>query len=170
MNALAVLYLILPFPLAFLLHDAEEVAVQHHWMLKHKETLIVRFPKMRRVVEHLSRLNTKAFAIAATEEFVLLLVATAYVLIGGTYAMQIWAALFMAFSFHLLVHICQAIVVRGYVPGLISTILLLPYAFFGMQSIYNAMSGMEILGWGIAGVIAMVLNLIFAHFLGSLVK
>ena len=170
MNALAVLYLILPFPLAFLLHDAEELAVQHHWMLKHKETLIARFPKMRRVVEHLSRLNTKAFAIAATEEFVLLLVATAYVLIGGTYAMQIWAALFMAFSFHLLVHICQAIVVRGYVPGLISTILLLPYAFFGMQSIYNVMSGMEIFGWGIAGVIAMVLNLIFAHFLGSLVK
>ena len=170
MNTLTMLYLTLPFPLAFLLHDAEEVAVQHRWMSRHKEALTARFPKMRRMVEHLSRLNTKAFAIAAAEELVVLLMAGTYVLIGGTYAMHIWSALFMAFSFHLLVHVCQAVAVRGYVPGLVSAILLLPYACFGMQSICNAMSGLEIIGWGIAGVIAMVLNLGVAHFLGSLVK
>ncbi|MGN0310771.1 MAG: HXXEE domain-containing protein [Bacteroides sp.] len=163
MSALTVLYLVLPFPVAFILHDAEEVVVQHRWMLNHKERLIAKFPKMTKLVEHLSSLTTKAFAVAAIEELVVLLVATAYVLVGGAYSVQIWSALFMAFSIHLLVHIGQAIILRGYVPGLVSTILLLPYSFIAMQSIWNAMSGMELVAWGIIGVIFMVANLRFAH-------
>lgn len=170
MSALAVLYLILPFPIAFILHDAEEVVVQHRWMLNHRESLIATFPKMTQMVEHLSSLTTKAFAIAAIEELMVLLVATAYVLVGGVYSMQIWSALFMAFSIHLLVHIGQAIVMRGYVPGLVSTILLLPYAFIAIQSIWNAMSGMELAVWGLIGVITMIVNLRFAHWLGMIMK
>ena len=144
MSALTVLYLTLSFPFTFILHDAEEVAVQHRWMLNHRKSLIERFPKMTKMVDHLSCLTTKAFAIAATEELTVLLVATAYALAGGAYSMQIWSALFMAFSIHLLLHVCQAIVVRGYVPGLVSTILLLPYTFIAMQSIPNLMSGTEL--------------------------
>lgn len=127
MSALTVFYLILPFPIAFILHDAEEVVLQHRWMVSH-------------------------------------------VLVGGVYAMQIWSALFMAFSIHLLVHIGQAIVMRGYVPGLVSTILLLPYAFVAIQSIWYAMSGMELVVWGIIGVFIMVVNLRFAHWLGMIMK
>lgn len=128
MNALTELYLILSFPIAFILHDAEEVVVQHRWMLYHKDSLTARFPKIIKMVEHLSGLTTKA----------------------------------------LLVHIGQAIVLRGYVPGLVSTILLLPYAFVVMQSIWNAISGKVLYVWGIIGVIIMVVNLRFAHWLGMM--
>ena len=53
MSALSVLYFVLPFPLAFILHDGEEVAVQHRWMKRHGEVLTRRFPKMRSVIENL---------------------------------------------------------------------------------------------------------------------
>ena len=168
MSALSVLYFVLPFPLAFILHDGEEAAVQHRWMKRHGEVLTRRFPKMRWVVGHLRGLDTRAFAIAALEELLVIVLATCYVLIQGSYCMEIWSALFIAFSVHLLVHVCQAVMVRGYVPGLVTSLLLLPYAYFGMESIWYAMSGGEIVLWGTAGIVFMVLNLLFAHRLGQL--
>ena len=44
MSALSVFYLVLPFPLAFILNDADEVVVQHRWMLKHQDNLSEKFP------------------------------------------------------------------------------------------------------------------------------
>ncbi|MDO4497462.1 MAG: HXXEE domain-containing protein [Bacteroidales bacterium] len=167
MSALAVLYLVLPFPLAFIIHDVEEIAVQHRWMLAHREALALRFPKMKPMIEQLAQLNTKAFAIAAFEELVVLLLTTAYALLQEPYCMEVWAALFMAFSIHLLVHVGQAILVRGYVPGVATSLLLLPFAGYGMWSIWLAMSGWEMLTWGVVGIIIMVLNLRFAHWLGK---
>lgn len=167
MSALSVLFLVLPFPLLFVIHEAEEVVVQHRWLSAHKATLMIRFPRMQRIIGHLSGIDTKAFAIAASEELVVLLLATCYVFAGGNCSMQIWSALFMAFSLHLVVHIAQAIVVRGYVPGVVTSVLLLPYAAYGLWSIWLVMSGWELLGWGIAGVAFMVVNLRFAHWLGT---
>ena len=163
MSALSILYLVLPFPLAFLLHDTEEAIVQHRWMLKHKDALAARFPGMRHLIGYLSRISTKAFVVAALEELLVLLLATCYVLVQGAYGLQIWSALFMAFSFHLLVHGLQAIMVKGYVPGLVSSLLLLPYCYLGLESIGYAMGGMEMLLWGVAGILFMAVNLWFAH-------
>ena len=142
--------------------------MQHRWMKRHGEVLTRRFPKMRKVIEHLCGLGTWAFEIAALEELLVIVLATCYVLIQGSYCMEIWSALFIALSVHLLVHVCQAVMVRGYVPGLVTSLLLLPYAYFGMESIWYAMSGGEIVLWGKAGIVFMVLNLLFAHRLGQL--
>lgn len=168
MSALSILYLVLPFPVAFVFHDAEEVAVQHRWMLAHEKKLVKRFPWFQPIVKRLSRLGTKGFVVAAVEELAIILASTAYVFVQGAYAMEIWSALFMAFSLHLLVHIVQAVVVRGYVPGLFTSFLLLPYAWYGVYSIHLAMNLTEMLMWGIVGVIFMVTNLMFAHWLGYL--
>ena len=161
-----ILLLIIPFPLAFLLHEAEEVLLQHRWMLAHHDALKKRFPKLKPLLTHLSRLTTKAFAVAAFEEWLIITVATCYVLIQGDYCLQIWSALFMAFSFHQLTHIVQAFVVRGYVPGIATSLLLLPYSFMILQSIWYFMSGLEMLLWGMSGIIVMIVNLRFAHWLG----
>ena len=163
MSALSILYLILPFPLAFILHDAEEIIFQHRWMLRHKDSLNLRFPRLRPLTEPLSGLGTLASAL---EELVIIATAVCYVLVQGQWCLQVWSALFLAFSVHLLVHIAQAAVIRGYVPGLVTSMLLLPYAFFGIRSISFVMSPWEILLLGGAGVIAMAANLAFAHWLG----
>lgn len=170
MNALAVLYLVLPFPMAFIIHDAEEVIVQHRWMTLHRAGLSERMPWLEPMIARLAQLDTRAFAVAALEELVVLLMVTAYVLIQGRYCLEVWAALFMAFSIHLVVHIGQALLVRGYVPGLITALLLLPFAGYGMWSIWLVMTGWEMLMWGVIGVIIMVLNLHLAHWIGLKLK
>ena len=166
MSPLSVLILVLPLPLAFLLHDAEEVAVQHRWMENHSGALRERFPRLRPLLDRLQRLNTKAFALAALEEFIVLLCATACVLADVSFALELWAALFLAFSLHLLLHLGQAVAVRGYVPGLVTSILLSPFAAYGIFCISLVMSPLKMLALAVAGAAFIALNLRFAHWLG----
>ena len=154
------------FILAFIVHDGEELAVQHKWVMAHGEALSAKIPKLRHLFNYIRQLNTKAFAIAVFEELVLLIAITACALYGCPYAVELWSAVFMAFSVHLIVHVIQAIVVRGYVPGLVSSILLLPFAYHGMQSICNTFKTSQLLLYGMVGVLLMLVNLAFAHWLG----
>lgn len=166
MSPLSVLILVLPLPLVFLLHDAEEVAVQHRWMENHSGALRERFPRLRPLLDRLQRLNTKAFALAALEEFIVLLCATACVLADVPFALELWAALFLAFSLHLLLHFGQAVAVRGYVPGLVTSILLSPFAVYGVFCISLVMSPLKMFALAVAGAAFVALNLRFAHWLG----
>jgi hypothetical protein len=159
-----VLYLL--FIQAFIIHDGEEIAMEHKWLLAHGDALCEKHPKLRRMLNHLRQMNAKAFAIAVLEELFLLVAITVYVFWGGPYAIELWAAVFMAFSIHLIIHIGQSIVVRGYVPGLVTSILLLPFSYLGMQSIRNTFSMMQLLLWGIIGMIIIAANLAVAHWLG----
>ena len=166
MSALSILYLVLPFPLAFIIHEAEEIAVQKRWMSTHRSFLEKNFPKLEPLTAHLAKLDTKAFAVAAAEELLPVLAVTAAVLIQADYCMQLWSAIFIAFSLHLLVHTGQALAVKGYVPGLVSALLLLPYSGYGLFSISLAMSFGEMLAWGLAGSLMAAVNLMLAHKLG----
>ena len=150
-----VLYIL--FILAFIVHDGEEIAVQHKWVVAHGDVLSARFPMLRHLFSYLRQLNTKAFAIAALEELVLLIVVTVYALIGGPYVIDLWSAIFIAFAIHLIVHILQAIVIRGYVPAL---------SYLGMQNICNTFNVSQLLLYGVIGVVMMMANLAFAHWLG----
>ena len=161
------LFWIISFPLAFIIHDSEEIIVQHKWVLTHKERLIQKFPIATRILEHLASLSTKAFAIAVLEELILLLFATTYVLIGGVYATELWIALFMAFSIHFVVHIAQGVIVMGYVPGLATSILMFPYAYFGVSKICEDVSGNKLIQLSVLGIIAMMVNLRIAHWVGE---
>lgn len=165
MSAISI-YIILLFPLAFIIHDGEEIATQHKWMLTHKETLVHRFPFAKPMVEHLSGLSTKAFTIAVLEELALILIATACVIAGTPYSTEVWEIMFMAFSIHLLIHIGQGMIIRGYVPGLITSVMLLPFAYIGMQNVCAIFSATELLTYGAIGIVTMVANLAFAHWLG----
>ncbi len=165
MSAISI-YIILLFPLAFIIHDGEEIATQHKWMQTHKETLAHRFPFAKPMVEHLSGLSTKAFTIAVLEELALILIATTCIFADIPFATEAWAIMFMAFSIHLLIHVGQGIIMRGYVPGLITSVLTLPYSYIGMQNVCEIFSATELLTYGAVGIVAMVANLAFAHWLG----
>ena len=110
--------------------------------------------------------DTKAFALAALEEFIVLLCATACVLADVPFALELWAALFLAFSLHLLLHFGQAVVVRGYVPGLVTSILLSPFAAYGIFCISLVMSPLKMFALAVTGAAFIALNLLFAHWLG----
>lgn len=166
MSALAVLSLVLPLPWAFAVHEAEEIMLQHRWMMAHRQRLAGRFPRLRPMLEHLSQLSTRAFAVAALEEWAVLWCATAYVLVQGPWATAVWVALFMAFSIHLVIHVLQAVAVRGYVPGLVSSLLLAPYVWYGVWSIGLVMSVVEMVLLSVAGLLVAGANLWLSHWLG----
>ena len=168
MSALSILVFVLPLPLAFVLHDAEEIAVQGRWIRTHGAELSRRFPKFEPMIARLGALGTRGFAIAAAEELAVLLAVTAYVLVGGTWAAEAWGAVFLAFSLHLIVHVVQAAMVRGYVPGLVTSLLLLPYAAYGVWSISLVWTAPKILALAAAGSIAVAANLRLAHGIGLL--
>ena len=140
--------------------------MEHKWLLAHGDALCEKHPKLRRMLNHLRQMNAKAFAIAVLEELILLVAITVYVIWGGPYAIELWTAVFIAFSIHLIVHIGQSIVVKSYVPGLLTSILLLHFSYLGMQSICNTFSSIQLLLWGVIGLIIIAANLTFAHWFG----
>ena len=58
------------------------------------------------------------------------------------------------------------IVIRGYVPGIVTSLLLLPYSAYGVWSIWLTTSAMEFLLLALCGIVFVAANLRFAHRLG----
>ena len=167
MSPLSVLCLILPFPLLFIVHELEEITVFRRWIIRGAPSLSARFPRMEPLLSHLSTFTTGAFCIAAAEELLLLLGVTGYVLIDGPQCLRVWATVFLAFVLHQAGHVVQAIIVRSYVPGLPTAILLLPYTGYTLFCLHLVLYPSELLLLTLAGAVLLVLNLIFAHWLGK---
>ena len=165
-SALTILFLVLPLPIVFLLHVAEEAFVQHVWILRHREAMGQCIPCLRTVFPVHWGLSTKAFLIAVVEEFVVMLVVTAYVLVRGPWCTELWSVVFMAFVLRIVVRVVQAIAMRGYVPGLVTSVLLLPYACLGVGSLYSHFSIAGFVLIVLAGCAFAALNLRLAHWVG----
>ncbi|MGN0206687.1 MAG: HXXEE domain-containing protein [Muribaculaceae bacterium] len=155
------------FPILFCIHDAEEIFTQHRWMREHGPMLKKRFPRMGKVLDHLGELSTGAFAIAVIEELLIIIAVTLYYLVGGAYSFEIWVAVFLAFSLHLVVHIGQAVVVGRYTPGVVTSVVVLPYCCYKIDAVMAVSSPVQLLACGIAGVAFMVVNLLIAHRIGK---
>ncbi|MGM9759386.1 MAG: HXXEE domain-containing protein [Parabacteroides sp.] len=169
MFALTILSLVVPLPLFFMMHDGEELLAHSRWMQKNAGRLIEKFPALTKEIIHFRDLPTSAFAIAILEEFVILLIVTLLVL-SGLDVLWLWSALFLAFSVHMFIHIIEGWAIKGYVPGLISSLLLVPYVCWGIYSIWLAMSAPAFFACALGGTLGMILNLRFAHWLGRLIS
>ncbi|MBP5455309.1 MAG: HXXEE domain-containing protein [Paludibacteraceae bacterium] len=166
----ALFILLLLFIIGFITHEVEEILVQRKWMLKNEATLKQRFPMLRKVFDHLLSLDTKAFVIAVIEEFIVV----ALIIISISYlekAINIYflpiQGIFFAYTLHLLVHIFQGIIFRGYVPGLVTAIL--QFLIFGPFLVFY-FHDIRLFLAGLAGVCILFLNLLFAHWLGRKVS
>lgn len=139
----------------------------HRWILAHKETLMQKFPRLRSMFNYMTGFSTISFTWAALEELVVLLLVTCYFLLDGSYCIQIWSAVFIAFSLHLIMHLGQSCILKGYVPGVISSLIFLPYSFHVMHHIYALMETWEFIVWGLMGLGFIAINLKFAHWFGA---
>ena len=160
------LFWYISFLLIFLIHDGEEIFVQHRWVQTHRNRLEIKLKRLRPLVQHLAEMTTRGFAVAVLEEFVLLLAATVYALVGGPFALQIWMALFIAFCLHFLMHIGQSVFLQSYVPGLITSVLFIPYAYVGIRYIYDEIGLRLLVVLALCGVLILAINLPLAHLLG----
>lgn len=145
MSALSVLFLVLPLPLAYILHKAENISFQKRWLEKNKELLMTRFYDFKEITEQISSFSTKSHILSSLLALLFVILATCYLLVKGPCGLQLWAAVFIAFTLHLVFCIVLSIWIRKYVPGLVTAILLLPLSLLGLNSIWISLSILEIL-------------------------
>ncbi len=156
------------FPIVFMFHDFEEIIFFKPWINKNNAYLRERFPVLsKKVLPRFESLSTSGFALAVAEEFVLLSLITYGSIYFDNY--YFWIAAFMGFFIHLIMHAVQWIILRRYIPVIITTLISLPYCVYTFIKILeiNMFQVFEIVLWTFVGILLMGINVLFAHKLGA---
>lgn len=151
-------------PVVFMFHDFEEIIFVKSWFNKNGQWLAEKFPFLSKTFfSHIENTTTANFALMVAEEFILVSLITYWGILSGNY--YLWLGVFMAFSVHIVIHLIQWIVVRRYIPVIVTSLLCLPYCIFGMMQILylNEFTGTEIVVCTLIGMILVVLNLLLIH-------
>ena len=146
------------FPALFLIHDLEEIIGLESWIARNGESVGERFP---RFAPMFSGYTTERMVKAVAEEYALCLLLTALASTGKFPLQLLWYGAFVAYTFHLVVHIIQSVVLRMYVPAVASSILLLPISLWLMYS-HSYMLGISLsdsILYCILGFALVVINL-----------
>lgn len=117
------------FPIIFMIHEFEEIIGFKSWVTKDGPWIAKKYPKTAKQITLYERMSVPSFALAVLEEFALFSIATILALTLQWYG--VWIAVFAGFSIHILIHIGQWMVVRKYIPIVITSLLSLPYIAWG---------------------------------------
>ncbi len=153
-------FLIALFPVIFMIHDFEEIIMFEPWLTKNREILKKRFPLIERFFakQGFFELSTSAFAVAVCYEFLLLSLITFTSLYFQSF--NWWFAIFMAYFLHLFLHLIQWVILKKYIPVLLTTILTMPYCFYTAIVFWDTttMSLSESIVWILVGVLLLVIG------------
>lgn len=150
------------FPILFIFHDFEEIIFIESWIKKNRKYLSEKFPKLsKRLLPHFDNITTSSFAFGVAEEFILISIITIVSYITNFYSL--WVGLFIAFTLHLIIHCFQALIVRKYVPAVITSIICLPFCMYILKNLVQLFPVGTIILYSIFGFIIMVVNLGIIH-------
>ncbi|UWD47554.1 HXXEE domain-containing protein [Clostridioides difficile] len=151
------------FPLLFIFHDMEEIVGFGIWLKKNKSMLDKKYPFVSKNYENYS---TEGMAFAVFEELILCLIfCILAVITDNQYVYLLWLGSFIAYTLHLVIHIGQSIIIRKYIPSLITSIICLPISIWCISKsicILNCEISTTIL-YSMIGIIIVALNLKFAQ-------
>lgn len=132
------------------------------WINKNRSYLGNRFPKLaKRVLPHLDNITTSSFAFGVAEEFILISLITVV-----SFAMNssgIWIGSFIAFTIHLLIHCLQALMIRRYIPAIVTSLICLPVCIYIIKLTLQTIPINMIIGYSILCFIIMVINIMIIH-------
>lgn len=152
MSALSVLYIVLPLLAVSLCHTLEVLFTAKRWAGRHWVSLMNEHPNLLNILFRLSGMNMQAFLIAAGTGFLVVLLSTAALFVGGIWTERIWATVFMAYSVCSLINIVRAVILKGYVPGLVTSIISIPLIAYTAYSLSLVWPCWEMLLFGILGL------------------
>ena len=134
------------FPALFMLHELEEII----WMPSFVKKLSTQFPDIR----FLSYYTPFAFNAIVMEQLLLLLITLYLSYQFNNYT--IYTTIVIAYIYHIFGHLIQTIVLRKYVPGLLTGILtsLFSITFLKIES------SVKLYGYSFLTLLVIVLNLI----------
>lgn len=158
------------FPMLFIFHDFEEIIFMQSWIKKNRDYLSARFPKLSKsILPHFDNITTSSFAMGVAEEFILISIITVISYVENWY--NLWAGLFIAFTLHLVVHCFQTLIVKRYVPAIVTSIICLPICTYIIKHIVGLFTLDTVVLYSILGFIIMVINLGIIHkFMGVFSK
>lgn len=151
------------FPIIFIFHDMEEIIGFGIWLKNNKEILSKKFPNILNTYKDFS---TEGFSFAVMEELILCIAVSALALLLDIQALwYLWLGGFIACTLHFIIHIGQAIVMRQYIPTIITSVICFPISVW---IIYRCFLTIKSVWWYAAifimvGILLVAVNLKFAQ-------
>lgn len=166
MSALSVLYIVLPILAVSFCHALEVVFTARRWASHHSASSDEAHQSLVNILFRLSGMNMSALVIAAVVGFLAVLLSTAALFAGGLWAELVWTTVFMAYSVCALISIVRAVTLKGYVPGLVTSIISVPLIAYTAYSLSLVWPWWEMLLFAILGLFLALANLYFAQRIG----
>lgn len=166
MSALSILYIVLPILAVSLCHALEVVFTARRWASHHSASSDEAHQSLVNILFRLSGMNMKSFLIAAGACFLAVLLSTAALFAGGIWAELVWTTVFMAYSVCALISIVRAVTLKGYVPGLVTSIISVPLIAYAAYSLSLVWPWWEMLLFAILGLVLAVAGHFIAQRIG----
>ena len=166
MSALSILYIVLPLLALSLCHTLEVLFTAKRWAGRHWVSLMNEHPNLLNVLFRLSGMNMKSFLIAAGACFLAVLLSTAALFAGGLWAELVWTTVFMAYSVCALISIVRAVTLKGYVPGLVTSIISVPLIAYAAYSLSLVWPWWGMMLFAIVGLVLAVAGHFIAQRIG----
>lgn len=166
MSALSVLYIVLPILAVSLCHTLEVLFTAKRWAGRHWVSLMNEHPNLLNVLFRLSGMNMKSFLIAAGACFLAVLLSTATLFAGGLWAELVWTTVFMAYSVCALINLVRAVTIKGYVPGLVTSIISVPLIAYTAYSLSLVWPWWGMMLFAIVGLVLAVAGHFIAQRIG----
>lgn len=150
------------FPMIFIFHDFEEIIFMEHWISRNRHYLYERFPMLsKKLLPHFDNITTSSFAFGVAEEFILISIITIFSYVMSIYSL--WMGLFIAFTLHLIIHCVQTLIVKKYIPAIVTSIICLPICIYIINHMMKLFTINTVILYSILGFIIMVINLVIIH-------
>ena len=134
------------FPSLFMLHELEEII----WMPSFVKKISIQYPNNR----ILSYYTPFAFNAIVLEQFLILMTSLYLSYQFNNYS--IYASIIIAYIYHVFGHLIQTIVLRNYVPGLLTGILTSWFSLYYL----NPNIPIELFGYSLFTLLVIILNLV----------
>ena len=134
------------FPALFMLHELEEIV----WMPSFVKKISIQYPNNR----ILSYYTPFAFNFIVLEQFLILMTSLYLSYQFNNYT--IYATIIIAYIFHVFGHLIQTIIIRKYVPGLLTGILTSWFSLYYL----NPNIPIELFGYSLFTLLVIILNLV----------
>ncbi|GBD66867.1 hypothetical protein TEHN7128_1513 [Tetragenococcus halophilus subsp. halophilus] len=151
---------VLWLPILFIIHDFEEIIFAPRWVKEHRDILSTKKRPLFGAVT-----NSSVFSVGVLEELIILLVISAKSLSNPNNV--IYFSVLVGYTVHLFAHLLFCFQYKTYVPGVVTSVIQLPFFVLWIVSAYNTMSAsiVTILFTCIVVFVLLIVNVLFLHYL-----
>ncbi|HEX3037410.1 MAG TPA: HXXEE domain-containing protein [Oscillospiraceae bacterium] len=127
------------FLILFMFHDFEEVIYMKAWFSQKQDKIAKKFPKYApALVQHFNQVSQAGFSFAVA--IIYILVSAITITASAFHFYLIWLGCFIIYVAHLFIHCIQAIVLKDYVPAVVTSIICIPISCWILHSVLSGTS------------------------------